>query len=169
MEINLSNSAGAFLLRDGHYLVMKRSPNKIISPGVWSTIGGKLEQHELNDPKAACLREIEEETGITAEHIFALKLRYLIIRRFENTIRQSYIYFGETDIENVIDTDEGELAWVPENELLNRTYTKTFGLMLKHYAQTPDEERVVVGVAENDNGQCRMTWSAVEDFDSQAK
>jgi len=167
MDITLSNSAAAFLVRDGNYLLINRSMQKEVAPGVWSGVGGKFEQYELNDPKAACLREIEEETGITHEHIFNLTLRYIIIRRYRNTIRQSYIYFGNTDIESVADTDEGELVWVCQNDLLNRTYTKTFELMLRHFTKTPDNGCVIVGVAENDNGQCRMNWSSAEDFDTQ--
>ncbi len=163
--IKLQNAVAAFLLHDGHYLLILRSKEKKIAPGVWSGIGGKLEQNELNEPEAACLREIEEETGITAEHIHDLKLRYIIIRRTEDTIRQSYIYFGKTAIQTFTDTDEGKLYWISESELLNRTFTKTFELMLKHFTIVPDTERVVVGVAENGGGQCHMTWSAVEDFE----
>ncbi|MCL2024109.1 MAG: hypothetical protein FWG82_07065 [Oscillospiraceae bacterium] len=33
---------------------------------------------------------------------------------------------------------------------------------------TPDPEYIVVGVAENDNSECRMVWAKCEDFESQA-
>jgi hypothetical protein len=56
------------------------------------------------------------------------------------------------------------LHWIPESELLNRTYTATFAAMLAHYMRTPDAGHIIVGVAENDNGKCRMVWSAIEDF-----
>jgi 8-oxo-dGTP diphosphatase len=45
-------------------LMMKRSLNRTLSPGLWAAVGGHLEPHELNHPRAACLREIAEETGI---------------------------------------------------------------------------------------------------------
>lgn len=48
MEIKLQNTAAAFLIRDGHYLMIKRSLNKKIAPGVWSAIGGKFEQHLMS-------------------------------------------------------------------------------------------------------------------------
>jgi 8-oxo-dGTP diphosphatase len=166
--INLSNSAAAFLKRGNEYLLMKRAENRKISPGVWSCIGGKFETYELNDPQAACLREVKEETGITDDQIHNLALRYVIVRRYRDTIRQTYIYFGETDAELTVTTDEGELYWIPESELLNRTYTVTFTAMLEHYLQTPDMERVIVGVAENCNGVCHMIWSAIEDFEVEA-
>jgi 8-oxo-dGTP diphosphatase len=164
MMINLSNGAAAFLRSGDEYLLMKRADSRRIAPGVWSAVGGKMERDELNDPQAACLREIEEETGIT--QIRDLTLRYVIIRRYRDTIRQTYIYFGETDEEPSVTTDEGELHWISESELLDRTYTKTFAAMLRHYLTTPDPERVIVGAAENEIGECRMVWSAIEDFEA---
>ncbi len=115
--IILQNGTAAFLHHDGKYLLIKRSKDKKTAPGVWSGIGGAIEPHELNNPEAACLREIKEETGISAEYIMNLRLRYIIIRRTANTMRQNYIYFGETDIEHFTDTVEGELHWIPENDL----------------------------------------------------
>ena len=163
--ITLQSGAAAFLKHNGHYLLMERAPGRKIAPGVWSGVGGHIEPYEINDPFSSCLREIYEETGITREHIFNLKLRYIIIRRWKDTIRQNYIYFGETDTLEFKDSDEGTLYWIPESALFNREYTKTFDAMLRHYTNTPDKlGRVVVGVAENDDGRLRMTWSAVEDF-----
>lgn len=64
--VTLSSGTAAFLKHGNDYLLMKRAPNRIIAPEVWSGVGGKLERDELNDPQVACLREIEEETGIIA-------------------------------------------------------------------------------------------------------
>lgn len=164
--IALSSGTAAFLKRGGEYLLMKRAPNREVAPGVWSGVGGKLERAELNDPQAACLREILEETGIQSDQIRDLALRYIIVRRWRDTIRLTYIYFGETDAEPTVMTDEGELHWVPGSALLDRPYTKTFAAMMAHYLQTPDPEHVIVGAAENGNGACRMVWSAIEDFET---
>jgi hypothetical protein len=49
-----------------------------------------------------------EETGITKEHIHNIKLRY-ITWQYKNIIRQNYIYFGETDTKELIETEEGTL------------------------------------------------------------
>lgn len=167
ISINLSNGAAAFLRHGDKYLLMKRAANRRVAPNVWSGVGGHMERDELNDPEATCLREVWEESGITAELIHNLTLRYIIIRRYRDTIRQTYIYFGETDAEAVDKTDEGKLYWIPESELLNRTYTATFAAMIGHYLKTPDSKRVIVGVAENDNGKCSMVWSAIEDFEAE--
>ncbi|MCL2058168.1 MAG: NUDIX hydrolase [Oscillospiraceae bacterium] len=151
---------------NGKYLLLRRADNRSIAPGVWSGVGGHMEANEINDPLSACYREIEEETGIHKDQIKFLDLRYIITRRSKDEIRQSYIYFGETTQTEVIQTDEGELSWVSENELLNREYTKTFTAMLEHYISRKVGDRMVyVGVAMNNNGMLKMNWSQCEDFE----
>ena len=61
--ITLRNGVAAFLQNNGSYLLMKRAENRGIAPGVWSGVGGHIEPNEINDPLAACYREIEEETN----------------------------------------------------------------------------------------------------------
>jgi 8-oxo-dGTP diphosphatase len=163
--ITLLNGAAAFLRRGDKFLLLKRADNRKFAPGLWGGVGGKFENGELNDPHAACLREILEETGIASMEIENLRLRYIILRRKGDVIWQSYIYFGETNAEPSIVTDEGTLHWVPQEELLNRTFTATFTHMLRHYLAHQDEERVTVGAATNVNGECVINWTAVEDFD----
>ena len=164
--IDLLSGTAAFLYREGCYLLMKRAPHRQIVPGLWSGVGGKMEREELNDPYSACLREICEETGIPALAISDLRLRYVILRRSGDTIRQSYCYFGKTTAEATLATDEGELHWIPEAELLQRSFSQTFSAMLHHFVHTPDEQRIIVGVAQNLEGRCQMTWGALEDFDA---
>ena len=162
----LQNGAGAFLKNNGKYLLMLRSSNREIAPNVWSCIGGHMETNELNDPMETCLREIKEETGITKDHIYNLKLRYIIIRQYRNVIRQNYIYYGETDTTELLETDEGSLHWIYENELVEKEYTKTYTEMMRHFIKTPDpEERIVVGIAEKKLGKLKMNWSILEDLE----
>ena len=128
--ISLRNGVAAFLYNNGNYLLMRRADNREIAPGVWSGVGGHLEPNEINDPLAACYREIEEESGISSDKITSLELFYIITRRSKDEIRQSYIYFGDTSESDLVQTDEGKLFWIPCNELLKREYTKTFTAML---------------------------------------
>jgi len=164
--ITLRNGIAAFLRNNDKYLLMNRAANRKIAPGVWSGVGGHVEPQELNDPLSACYREIEEESGIVKSQIETLDLQYIITRRSKDEIRQNYIYFGETSQTDVKQTDEGVLFWISENDLLNREYTKTFAAMLEHYKKRSCNDRAVyVGVAENDNGNLRMSWSCCEDFE----
>jgi 8-oxo-dGTP diphosphatase len=162
--LTLLNGAAAFLRKGGCYLLMKRADNRSFAPGLWGGVGGKFEQGELNNPQTAVLREIREETGIVVNDIANLTLRYIIMRRNGDVIWQSYIYFGETNTEPSVVTDEGELHWIPEGELLKRPFTVTFTHMLRHYLAHKDEGRVTVGAAANVNGECVMRWTAIEDF-----
>jgi 8-oxo-dGTP diphosphatase len=164
--ITLRSFATAFLRNNGRILLMKRADNRVFLPGIWCGVGGHMEPGEINNPYAACIREIREETGITASGIDPLELLYIIIRRSANEIRQNYIYFGETPQTEVIQTDEGQLFWIPEEELLNRRFSATFTAMLAHYTQRGEDDRAVyVGTAENDNGKLSMSWARCEDFD----
>ena len=55
-----------FLLeRDGHVLLLKRSPGKDESPCQWETGSGRVEQGEA--PVEAVVREAGEETGLDVE------------------------------------------------------------------------------------------------------
>ncbi|MCL2415266.1 MAG: NUDIX domain-containing protein [Defluviitaleaceae bacterium] len=168
--VKLLNGTAAFLHNGNKYLLLKRSENKKIAPGLWSGIGGKLEPNELNNPLASCYREIEEETGIVPTEIKSLNLLYILIRRFgQNEIRQSYIYFGETsrteDIE-IMQTDEGQLSWILSDQLTNREYSKTFAEMLNHYKnRQPDDKRIYIGVFGSDEGKMTVNWTISEDFE----
>jgi len=164
-KITLAHSAGAFLRRGDNYLLMLRAPDRRFLPNTWSNIGGGMEHGEMDDPRAACLREIEEETGIEPGEIRNLALRYIIMRRRGDCVGHTYVYFGETDAGPSITCDEGALHWVPESALLERKLSVTFRAMLEHYLRTPEPGHVVVGAAGNDNGKCRMIWATLEDFE----
>ncbi|MCL1788161.1 MAG: NUDIX domain-containing protein [Defluviitaleaceae bacterium] len=173
--IKLQSYSTAFLKNNGHVLLIKRSPNKKVAPGVWSGVGGGMESYEFDNPCEACYREIEEESGIQRSDIQSLSLLYVIVRRWQkHEIRQNYVYFGDTSKTTLAQTDEGTLHWVPEEEwlnaseskLFNREYTQTFAAMLKHYAaRDPQDKAVYVGVAGNNNGKLTMTWTRCEDFE----
>lgn len=46
----------------GRYLLLKRSPDDDVYPGIWQVCTGTREEHET--PLEALFRELEEETGI---------------------------------------------------------------------------------------------------------
>jgi len=166
--LTLAHSAGAFLKRGDEYLLMHRAPDRKFLPNIWSVVGGGMERGEMDDPRTACLREIKEETGIEAGEIRDLTLRYIIVRRRGDCVGHSYVYFGETEAEPSVICDEGTLHWVPESALLDREFSTTFRAMLEHYLRTPDPAHVILGAAENDNGECRMIWTKLKDFEGAA-
>ena len=166
-KIILQNASGAFLINGDNYLLMKRSPNREIAPNLWSCVGGLMDKNEINDPFEACVREIWEETGISKENIFNLTLRYIIIRRYKNIVRQNYIYFGETNVKEFIDSEEGTLHWINEKDLLEKEYTKVYAEMIKHYKQNKIlyKDNIILGVSGKESGGLKMNWSVLEDFE----
>lgn len=71
----------AIIVRDGKYLITRRSPNKRRFPGMWTVPGGKLETDDyISIPKdtehywynvleKVLRREVREEVGLEIEHI----------------------------------------------------------------------------------------------------
>ena len=109
--------AGAFLRWQDEVILMQRSPHKKIAPGLWAGIGGHIEQSEMNSPALACLREIEEETGIVPAQIDSIDLRYFALLKSEETLHSIY-YFSVVLKEKCTlrQTSEGTLHWVKLSE-----------------------------------------------------
>lgn len=111
--MNLRTMVGAFLSYKEEMLLIHRGTHKEIAPGMWSCIGGHMESEELNNPLAACYREILEETGIGRGQIEYLTLRYITTRNTGSEIRTGYYYYGETTHRcELPKCDEGKLHWV---------------------------------------------------------
>ena len=112
-DIKTRAFAGAFIQWQDEVLLMKRSLNKTITPGLWAGVGGHIEQSESDSPATACLREITEETGILPIQIEQLDLRYFALCKMDDAIDSIY-YFIATLKEKppLCETDEGELYWV---------------------------------------------------------
>jgi len=164
--ITLTHGTAAFLKNNGNILLLKRGEHRKIAPGFWSGPGGHFEEHEMDTPFEVIYREIEEETGIIRENIQSIWLAYIIIRRSKDEIRQLYIFFGETSQTDIIQTDEGQLFWIPEAEMMARRYTEVFTAMLEHYMERkPNDRAIYAGVSCNNNGKLKMNWSKCEDFE----
>ena len=124
--------AGAFLRWQDEVILMQRSPHKKIAPGLWAGIGGHMEQSEMNSPMQACLREIEEETGIVPAQIDTIDLRYFALLKSEEILDNVY-YFSVVLKEkcSLRQTSEGTLHWVklkegaelPMSSFLKQLYT----------------------------------------------
>ena len=71
----------AIIVRDGKYLITRRSPNKKRFPGMWTVPGGKLETNDYiqlpkdttdywyNVLEKVLRREVKEEVGLDITHI----------------------------------------------------------------------------------------------------
>ncbi|TBL81617.1 NUDIX domain-containing protein [Paenibacillus thalictri] len=156
--------ATAMLFNGSDMLMMKRSLNRTLSPGLWAAVGGHLEPHEIGDPKAACLREIAEETGLEPDQLLHLKLQYILLRLNQNEVRQQFIYTGETTSRTLSQTDEGELFWIPREQVLDREIPFIFRSLLEHYFANGPSAHVWVGTAGfTDAGEPAVHWTELID------
>jgi 8-oxo-dGTP diphosphatase len=158
--------ATAFLMNGDRLLMIKRSPNASLFPDRWTPIGGHLEAAELNDPHAACLREIREETGLREEHLVKLALRYVVHRRKDDEIRTQYVYFSVATKECVSKTDEGELSWIQFDRVLDLDISATTRFTLEHYKDIGSQsECVYVGAVDDRDGKPIINWAVLRDWE----
>ena len=83
--------------------------------GKWNGVGGKLEKGET--PEECAIREIKEETGLTAKN---LKLKGIITEpEFDNQKNDWYIFVFVIDkfTGKIIDSNEGNLEWIHNDKL----------------------------------------------------
>ena len=142
-------------------LLIHRGLHKKLAPGLWSCVGGHLEEGELNDPTAACLREIEEETGIVKSDIAALNLRYMTIRQVERDIGVpeisiAYYFIGQlARLPSLIETPEGTLHFVDKAQLLAHPMGYSVGQVAQHWLNTPQDAVLLFAVGANNQSG---TW-----------
>ena len=65
-DIKLRNMTSIYISCGTKILLLYRIGSRVVPPS-WCGIGGHFEPDELNDPRTCVLRELEEETGLTAE------------------------------------------------------------------------------------------------------
>ncbi len=136
--MHLRTMSAALLTHEDRILLMKRSESRAFAPGVWGPVGGHVEPAEVNDPRTACLRELEEETGLKPQDIDGLRLRYVLLRREAQELRVHYFFAGSARTAAVRDlTDEGELHWLEPSSLDILPMSYTFRAVLRHWLAAP--------------------------------
>ncbi len=108
-----------YIKRDNQTLMLHRNkkPNDM-HKGKWDGLGGKFEAGE--SPEDCVIREIREESGLEIQNP---RLQGLLL--FPNFFGNDWYVFVYTAREfsgDLIDSAEGTLKWIPDNELdsLNR-------------------------------------------------
>ena len=99
-----------FLLNSEEVLLIRRSPNAQIFPGLYNGVGGHIERGE--DVLSAAHREVHEETGLDVPNLSL----HCLLHVDEGTDRPGvmvFIFVGHTQERDVTDTREGTLHWTP--------------------------------------------------------
>lgn len=103
-----------YIIKDGKYLMMHRvKKEKDLNKDKWIGVGGHFEYGESPDD---CLkREVKEETGLT---LLDYKARGIVTFVYgENIVEYMHLFTADRFEGELIDCDEGELVWVPINEV----------------------------------------------------
>ena len=130
-------------LKNDHVLFLKRNrePMKDLHTGV----GGKTDFHE--DIHGSCIREVKEETGLD---VLDLKLKG-IIKTILDGRDYSWILFIYTANQfkgDIIDCPEGDLKWIPKDEIFSQNLIGFIKEVLPHVL---DEKKFVEGTIKHDN------------------
>ena len=129
----ISQRGLCFLDRDRRFLLLhrRRPPNA----GKWNAIGGKIEPGE--DPFAACIREVREETGLA---ISDPKLRALLVITVHETdeLWVIYVFRAPAPAGEVATSEEGDLRWVDADEILTLRTPADLPVILPQILQGED-------------------------------
>lgn len=137
MDGKLRNMTTVYIFSGNKVLLLYRIGSRVVTVPSWCGIGGHFEPEELNDARAAVLREACEEIGVREEELEHLALRYMTVRYKNGEIRQNYYFFanlkGGVRIQE--ECNEGILEWVETERALERNMPYTAKYVLRHYLE----------------------------------
>ena len=105
-----------YLEKDNKYLMLYRNKKEIdINKGKWIGVGGKMEKGET--PEQCLIREVWEETGYTLNNY---EYRGIVIFNYnEDDPLFMYVYTSSNFSGIEKECNEGDLKWIPKNEILD--------------------------------------------------
>ena len=161
MDIRLRNMTSVYFVREDGVLCLYRVGSRVVSNKYVGSAGGHFEPGELNDPKACILREMKEELGLKEEDTEGLALRYVTHRLMGSEIRQNYYFFAGLKTEKYLESKEGNLRWVPWDEVADLPMPVSAKHMILHYmAEGRHTDLLYCGVTE-ENG---TNFVVMQDF-----
>lgn len=167
--VRLRQMAVAFLWNEeAEVLFLQKKSGSVFLPGHLVPIGGHMEEGEFNDPRRACIREIEEETGLAEQAIRNLSLRYIVHRiRGNQEIRIQYVYMGYVPAGNIVaESEEGKLLWMDGRRLSGQHLTASTKEIMNHYLeQGIHNAQIYVGSLYPQQDRPVMGWTVLEDWE----
>lgn len=162
--MHLRQLTSAFLYKNNEFLLMKKQSGRLFDFEHWSSLGGHIESGEMNTPRTACLREVFEESNISEHDITDFRLKYILMRKKGDEIRQHFVYFGEIGDVDPISSAEGELFWIDRDKIVDLNIPTTTKLLMKHYIENKISDDLTVGVVTVGNrGDPTVQWTAIID------
>ncbi|MDO4623674.1 MAG: 8-oxo-dGTP diphosphatase [Eubacteriales bacterium] len=105
-----------YIEKDEAYLMLHRTVKKNdVNKDKWIGVGGHFLEEE--SPEDCVLREVNEETGYT---LMALRFRGIVTFVSGNGLTEyMHLFTSDSFTGEPIACDEGELTWVPKQEITN--------------------------------------------------
>ena len=124
-----------YIEKDGCYLVLRRTKKEHDENGdKWIGVGGKFEPGE--SPLECVQREVKEETGLTMTNPC---FRGIVTFVSDEWGTEYMLLFTCTEFTGTLtDCDEGELVWLPKDELLTKKMWAGDRLFLKALDERTD-------------------------------
>ncbi len=127
------NMVSLFLLKGDQVLLLYREGGRVAHHLWVAACGGHMEPHELNHARAAVLREMQEEMGLSEGDVGPVRLRYITLRNAGDEIRQNYYFFAELETDRPLSSNEGQLQWFGPEAAPNLPMPLTAKPVLAHY------------------------------------
>ena len=110
------NTTLCYIEQNGKYLMLNRNKKENdLNEGKWIGIGGKFEPGET--PEECLEREVLEETGFKLEEY---TFHGIIHFRSDKEDEEMYLYTAKAPLDATpISCDEGTLAWIDKNKVLD--------------------------------------------------
>jgi 8-oxo-dGTP diphosphatase len=133
MTVKLRNMTSVYFVNDEGILCLYRIGSRVANEMYVGSAGGHFEADELNDPKKCVLREMKEELGLLESDVEGLTLRYITHRLKNGEIRQNYYFFSRLKENWNLQSTEGNLRWVPYDEISLLKMPVSAKHMIMHY------------------------------------
>jgi len=102
------------------FLLLKRDKSEV-HPGIWSIAGGEIEK----DEKAyeAAIREMNEETGLTAKHIYVIDIVNTFYEMNDDELHVVPLFLAEAEEgEAELSDEHSEYGWMNYEDAHNKIY-----------------------------------------------
>ena len=162
IAVHLRPMTAIYLIRGDKILLLYRIGSRVVGNSYTGSAGGHIEAQEFTDPTACVLRELQEETGLTADALDGLALRYITMRNKAGEIRQNYYYFAELKAGfEVHNSTEGRLEWHDMSALDDLPMPVTARHVIDHYLRVGRFDDKLYGGATRSNGS---VFTEMDDF-----
>ncbi len=130
---------GGVVMRDGKMLILQRSRNEDVYPGIWEFPGGKREP--LESSENSLLREIKEETSLNVKLIMPFSVFDYQIEKpgeIRDSTQINFLVAPIGDGKITLSEEHQAFAWITSKEIDEYNFTEeTKNVIKKAFEITP--------------------------------